>query len=135
MRKAKRAKPPWIYFVAVESHAVVKIGVATDVKKRLDQLQTASPFELTLLGVIAAPDAYGLETTLHLQFSHLHVRGEWFRLEPELTSFIEAEASAAIQRVRRAPRTPIQRYDAAVAAAQKAADDALAEWERKHCVG
>jgi hypothetical protein len=65
----------------------VKVGFAKagTLGKRLATLQIACWEELVLLGT-----AQGVsEDAVHLQFRHLRVRGEWFRAEPELLTYIE----------------------------------------------
>lgn len=75
-----------VYFIEAIGAAAVKIGTAADLKKRLNTLQTASPMPLRVLGT--TPGGRDAEQTLHRRFAHLKLRGEWFRAEPELLSFI-----------------------------------------------
>lgn len=76
----------FVYFITFEG-GPIKIGKALDVKKRLSALQTSSPETLFVLGAISGGSE--MEASLHKQFSHLRLRGEWFRRESELLSFIE----------------------------------------------
>lgn len=75
-----------IYFIKIAETNHVKIGTSKNVKKRLDTIQSASPYKLILLKTIEG--GHGLEAELHKKFSHLHVRGEWFNLTEELNNFI-----------------------------------------------
>lgn len=72
------------YFIA-DAHGFVKIGKSTRdrLRLRMDTLQTAHAEPLTLLAVTTAS-----ETTCHALFASLHVRGEWFRLEPSLLDWL-----------------------------------------------
>ena len=73
-----------IYFV--KSWNAIKIGFSTDIKTRLAQLQTGSPFEIELLGFFAGTEQDEVETLG--RFSPLRIRGEWFYPHPELIAFI-----------------------------------------------
>jgi hypothetical protein len=59
----------------------IKIGVARDVMRRLNELQIGNPLELVLLASFKANSeahAYWLEKNLHRFFKEDHIRGEWF---------------------------------------------------------
>ena len=71
-----------VYLIAARDLEMVKIGLATNVRERLSQLQTGSPCELELLATI--PGGENEERALHWLFGHLHVRGEWF-CDPDAT--------------------------------------------------
>jgi hypothetical protein len=75
-----------IYFVQPAGSQVVKIGYAQHVPARFGNLQTAHAEELLLLGVLSGTEAK--ERELHDRFSHLRVRGEWFRYTPEIQEFL-----------------------------------------------
>jgi hypothetical protein len=75
-----------IYFIGCDDH--VKIGMAQSVEKRFKALTTGHHRELTLLAVIR--DAPGeLEFELHQRFAAHRVRGEWFKLVPEIQAYID----------------------------------------------
>ena len=76
----------WIYFIRQGGQEVVKIGRSESPQRRLDELQTGNPHTLNLMGVI--PESNWTEKTLHDRFDELHMRGEWYRLGPELYSDI-----------------------------------------------
>lgn len=73
-----------IYFIR-QGHAV-KIGFSQNVFRRLQFLQTCHHEELSIMAEI--PGAPCEEVVVHRKFQHLRIRGEWFRLEPELEQFI-----------------------------------------------
>lgn len=60
----------------------VKIGMTSNVQKRLIELQIANPYELELLFTLPCESelhADKLETFIHNQInSHYHFRGEWY---------------------------------------------------------
>lgn len=74
-----------IYFIGCGD--LVKIGTtARGVSARLSNLQTGNPASMVLLGRMLG-DA-DVEGDLHRRFRTLHVRGEWFRRDDDLNSFI-----------------------------------------------
>lgn len=76
-----------VYFIQDEN-GNVKIGRSLESRlgERLSDLQSGNAQTLTLMGV--CPGDVRLETSLHRRFKHLHVRGEWFRLTPEIVEQI-----------------------------------------------
>jgi len=64
-----------VYFIRAES-GQIKIGVSVDVVERLQDLQSASPSRLELLGTVSG----GLreEGRLHRKFAAHRLHGEWF---------------------------------------------------------
>jgi len=91
-KKQAARRPAHLYFIQAnhdeEDGGPVKIGCAVDIQRRINNLQTASPYKLSLVGVIM--EGAGQERTLHRRFAHLHMRGEWFYAGEELVDFILA---------------------------------------------
>lgn len=89
--KPRRTREPSsgarVYFLQAASGSI-KIGTAINVKRRLREFSTGVPAEHELLASI--PGGRALEQELHRSLSHLHIRGEWFRAEPELLQRIAA---------------------------------------------
>jgi hypothetical protein len=84
-----------IYFIACPEANAVKIGMTrkrsyltadATAYARLSALQTNCPLELELLAVCDGGEAE--EYALHHRFDVLRIRGEWFRLTPELAAHI-----------------------------------------------
>lgn len=75
-----------VYFI--KAGDTVKIGIAKNPHDRLRTLQVARPERLELLAVIAGGEKR--EAALHRRFSKHSIGGEWFRLEGELKTWIEA---------------------------------------------
>lgn len=74
-----------IYFArSVNKH--IKIGYSNNPEFRIDQLQTGCPTKLHLQATMSGCSK--TESGLHELFSHLRVRGEWFRYDEELKWFI-----------------------------------------------
>jgi hypothetical protein len=95
----------YVYFAQPGDELVVKIGIAVDLAQRLTCIQTYHHREVRLLGAIDMRRAHGdgrgsrvdywklareKEREIHFQLSANHLRGEWFRLTPQLISFIRA---------------------------------------------
>lgn len=80
---------PVVYLVSNGKH--LKIGMTSDIKKRLAALQTASPEELTILGLIPFQNraqAKTAESRLHKSCKRYRRRGEWF--SPDCLSVIQS---------------------------------------------
>lgn len=75
------------YFIQAGDNGPIKIGVAKNVRRRLDNFRVASPVPLALIGVADGDGAY--EHELHQRFSGSRIRGEWFHPSPELMAFVE----------------------------------------------
>jgi len=78
----------YIYFIRQDD--VVKIGITTDVKKRLGILRTQGSSSSPMLLLTSFPGDRDDEAGLHRRFDHLRSHDEWFRAEPELLELIAA---------------------------------------------
>lgn len=84
----KNRYPGFIYFIQGESGGPIKIGYTTDIKKRLNSLQTGYPDTLVLLSII--PGNIEDEANLHSEFGEYRMRGEWFKPVEPLLEKIES---------------------------------------------
>jgi len=85
-----------LYFLQAKSSKLVKIGHAKQVRKRVNNIQVASPEPLELLGVCeGGPDD---EARLHQKWAKSRVNGEWFRPVKSLMNFIESNTSLPSKR-------------------------------------
>jgi len=88
-----KSSPPEInksgYVYLLQAGSYYKIGVSTNITKRLKKLATIPPFDMTLLHIIETPDMFGLEVRLHKQFAPKRKRGEWFELNYEDIEWIK----------------------------------------------
>ncbi len=84
-----------VYFIQDSRGGEIRIGVAREgrLQKRIQSLQLGNPGDLKLLGLIKARNAEALARELHSTFSDAHVRGEWFRPETDLLSYIRSRAA------------------------------------------
>lgn len=74
-----------LYFIEAEN-GYIKIGRSNDVGKRFSSLKTSSPLHLTIKKVVNNKGC--IEGDLHEKFSHLWVRGEWFKPGGDLLEYI-----------------------------------------------
>jgi len=77
----ERDRSGYIYVIRMGKHSgIVKIGRATDIKRRLSDISPKLPFPLIVVHLIHAKDYFLLESVLHKYFAHNRLEGEWFRL-------------------------------------------------------
>lgn len=77
-----------VYVIKCENF--YKIGwTAGSLNSRLDALQHANPFELSVQYVFADKEANFLERELHKLFAHKRIRREWFALEKDDFKILE----------------------------------------------
>jgi len=75
-----------VYFVQSRLGGPIKIGLTTEPKQRLKQLQNGSPIPLQILGALRG-DAK-VEAAIHERFRKLRLHDEWFEPSMELVEFI-----------------------------------------------
>jgi len=81
-----------VYFVQAEGGGPIKIGRATDVERRVADLQRYSPLPLHVLAVAEGGSA--LETRLHQRFANTRKHGEWFEPSESIMAVISEYAAA-----------------------------------------
>lgn len=77
-KKAKGSPGKWVY--VVKCGEFYKVGIANSVKRRLETLQTATPYRIELVKAWQCSDAAKQERTIHGLLWRFHERGEWFKL-------------------------------------------------------
>ena len=75
-----------VYFVQSRLGGPIKIGLTTEPKQRLKQLQNGSPIPLQILGALRGDEK--VEAAIHERFRKLRLHGEWFEPSMELVEFI-----------------------------------------------
>lgn len=78
-------------YVFVGSNGLRKIGISKNVRSRLAQIQTASPFKVTLELAEECADAEAIEGRAHRALAEKRAFGEWFEVTAK-------EARDAIER-------------------------------------
>lgn len=82
--KEQKSIDVFTYFILCSRTNSVKIGIAKDIDSRLKVLQTANPFQLSILDYTEG----NIEKTLHKKFEHLKTKGEWFKYSDEIKSYL-----------------------------------------------
>lgn len=82
-----QSKTGLVYFIQSGSGGPIKIGLAIEPERRLSELQTGNPHELTLRASVKGGRV--AERKYHRSFSEFHIRGEWFEPAPAILSEIE----------------------------------------------
>lgn len=81
-----------IYYVQAEELRLIKIGVCDRPERRLRELATMCPDELTVLGIQYCDDFGKLEVEIHATFAADRIRGEWFLPTRRLLRHIQVRA-------------------------------------------
>lgn len=71
--------PLYVYVIQAHAESPIKIGLATDVRHRMGELQTGNPYPLRLLYVFCG--SFEAEQALHRRFAAFRMCGEWFSSE------------------------------------------------------
>lgn len=85
LREKAKGRRQRVYFIRCGD--MVKIGYSGTVSSRYTNIKVSSPHQTELLGTV--PGSNELERKLHRRFSEYHARGEWFRIEGKLASFLK----------------------------------------------
>ena len=72
----QKADPAYVYFITDGEY--VKIGVTSNLEKRLESLQTGNPKKLTVLYAFYTEWPYTVESKLHKKYADKHVFQEWY---------------------------------------------------------
>jgi hypothetical protein len=89
----RRSQPAFVYFA--ERDGFVKIGWGRNIPKRMKELGTGdSAIEGMRVGPVrllaAIRGGEQKESSLHAQFAHLRIGGEWFLFEAEVCEFVDS---------------------------------------------
>lgn len=70
-----------LYLIQMGEDGPVKIGITSDIKKRLTELQVGNPKRLRILKTFELKDDYApsAEDSLHHSFRFTRMSGEWFK--------------------------------------------------------
>jgi hypothetical protein len=92
LRWAKRLETGG-YVYLVQAGDFIKVGIARDVKRRIDLMQVGCPFKIELIAAIPCADPRKIERALHDKLKPYHSRGEWY---VALRSEVDAAVAAVI---------------------------------------
>jgi len=76
----------WVYFMLEEKTNAVKIGTSHNAKQRLEELQPANPYKLTIIHEERGNRK--TETEFHRRFKEYRLLGEWFEYSQEIKEYI-----------------------------------------------
>jgi hypothetical protein len=76
------------YVYLIESAGCTKIGMTTNPKRRIADLQTSNPMPMTLRYVFECKEirAVRVEVAAHQHFSFHRMRGEWFYIDADMVA-------------------------------------------------
>ena len=103
-----------VYAIGVEWGRPIKIGVASDVERRLRTLQAGNPEPLRVLWMWQHEDAFALESHMHSEFAPSRLASEWFMVASE------DELDLAVSRYSTPARPEKDQSDEVIAAAAAA---------------
>lgn len=91
----------FVYFIQAGDDGPVKIGIAADPQKRLDEMQIGNHADLVLIAY--RPGGLQMERELHARLASGRIRGEWFAadtpgLKEEISLAIDIETGLAMGR-------------------------------------
>ena len=99
-RRINRDIPSYLYVIEYDREHPIKIGVASDPKRRLNNLQFACPVRLRFRYLWKVENAKAVEKELHTLFISKRKYGEWFMLEDDdekkLLALMENAISIAV---------------------------------------
>ena len=79
-----------VYLLKIKGKSQYKIGVTTNLEKRLTQISPKMPFALNVEHKIKSDKIYSLEEKLHNKFKDKHIKGEWFELNKDDVNYIKS---------------------------------------------
>lgn len=78
------------YVYLLHHNGLHKIGVSSNVLKRLNQISPKMPYEVSLVHCIKTPDMFALESALHEKYADKRANGEWFELSESDVEYIKS---------------------------------------------
>lgn len=75
-----------VYVIKCGTH--IKIGKAKNTSKRIASLQAANPDEIEVIAILTEGDGHKLERQLHKRFAEHRHRGEWFKFNGSLATWV-----------------------------------------------
>lgn len=78
----------YVYLIKSMEEGYYKIGISSNVGRRINELQTGNSAELKLIDTYQSEHANMIEKYLHKHFTYTNKVGEWFDLDiVEIASF------------------------------------------------
>lgn len=95
-RSYKKDKPGFCYIITDDNFLMTnhyKIGMTTDLKNRLSQLQTSTPYIISKVIILECDNPQDIEQELHERYAEKRIRGEWYQLSKKDLEEIRADYS------------------------------------------
>lgn len=70
----------FIYFIKANGHDYYKIGVSSNVRRRLNDIDSYMPFDMQILSLHWLNNVYEVEGEIHKSISKFKIRREWYQL-------------------------------------------------------
>lgn len=86
-----------VYFLLDEEENALKVGSAHNVQQRLCELQVGNSRKLTYIGWI--PGDLDKERSIQAAMGEQHIKGEWYRMTPEILSFVRSACAEQRKRL------------------------------------
>lgn len=77
-QKDSMSKPCRVYFIRAVNTRMFKVGISSDPRRRLKEMQIGSPAKLVLTRNVACSNAADVERKIHECFAKYRSHGEWF---------------------------------------------------------
>lgn len=74
----KKYPDGYLYFIKINNQDVYKIGVSTNVKKRIQDISSNIPFDLEILSIHLFKNVYDIEEEFTTKYKHRNIRKEWY---------------------------------------------------------
>lgn len=121
----------YLYLIKSERNGLwdnFKIGIASDVGRRLAELQTGNPCLLSIESCWQFDNAQAVETVLHQKYGNERVRGEWFQFTPSQVNEFD-NLCAALGGLRQIPNEETASADDVEKAEGIAETPAAGKWD------
>lgn len=89
--KKQNEDEKFVYFIFSSDDMFVKVGITTDLSKRLSSIQNGCPTPLRLGGYVKfdnVKEATKYERMIIDKFGDINAHGEWFKHTPEISQWI-----------------------------------------------
>ena len=78
----------FLYFIKLKGFDIYKIGVTSNLKRRLYDIDSNSPFGVKLIDSFFFKNVYEMEEMIHDNLKGNNVRKEWFKLDSDYLKVI-----------------------------------------------